>query len=43
MTKIMARWIRFLRDEEGPAAVEYTVMLSLLVIGCVSAISMLGF
>jgi pilus assembly protein Flp/PilA len=33
---------RFLREEEGPTAVEYAVMLALIVVVCLAAISVLG-
>ena len=33
---------RFLVSEDGPTAVEYAVMLALIVIVCLSAISTLG-
>ena len=33
---------RFLASEDGPAAVEYAVMLSLIVIVCMTAISSIG-
>jgi pilus assembly protein Flp/PilA len=33
---------RFLRDEDGPTAVEYAVMLALIVITCMSAIGSVG-
>jgi pilus assembly protein Flp/PilA len=33
---------RFLNDEEGPTAVEYAVMLALIVVVCVVAIGALG-
>ncbi|MFO0012309.1 MAG: Flp family type IVb pilin [Planctomycetota bacterium] len=39
MSKFLSRLKNFLRDEEGPAAVEYVVMLSLLVVACITAIS----
>jgi pilus assembly protein Flp/PilA len=32
----------FLHDEDGPTAVEYAVMLALIVVVCISAISLLG-
>ena len=32
----------FLRDEGGPAAVEYAVLLSLITVGCIAAIGALG-
>lgn len=33
---------RFLTSEDGPTAVEYAVMLALIVIVCLSAISAIG-
>jgi pilus assembly protein Flp/PilA len=33
---------RFLSSEEGPTAVEYAVMLSLIVLVCLSAITTIG-
>jgi pilus assembly protein Flp/PilA len=33
---------RFLRDEDGPTAVEYAVMLALIVVVCLSGISLIG-
>jgi len=33
---------RFLRDEDGPTAVEYAVMLALIVVVCITAITTLG-
>jgi pilus assembly protein Flp/PilA len=32
----------FLRNEEGPTAVEYAVMLALIIIVCLAAIAVLG-
>ena len=32
----------FLRDEDGPTAVEYAVMLALIIVACLIAISALG-
>jgi pilus assembly protein Flp/PilA len=34
--------VNFLRTEDGPTAVEYAVMLALIVVVCISAISTLG-
>jgi pilus assembly protein Flp/PilA len=34
--------VRFLRDEDGPTAVEYAVMLALIIVVCVAAIAVLG-
>ena len=33
---------RFLRDEDGPTAVEYAVMLALIIVVCIAAITSLG-
>jgi len=42
----MRKWFatvgRFLRDEDGPTAVEYAVMLALIVVVCITAITTLG-
>jgi pilus assembly protein Flp/PilA len=32
----------FLREEDGPAAVEYAVMLALVIVVCITAVSALG-
>ena len=32
----------FLRSEDGPTAVEYAVMLALIIVACIAAISALG-
>jgi pilus assembly protein Flp/PilA len=34
--------VSFLKDESGPTAVEYAVMLALIIVVCVSAITTLG-
>jgi pilus assembly protein Flp/PilA len=33
---------RFLQSEDGPTAVEYAVMLALIIVVCIAAISTLG-
>ena len=42
----MRHWIdraaRFVRSEDGPTAVEYAVMLALIVVVCIAAIGLLG-
>jgi len=41
--KLLAKNVhRFLVSEDGPTAVEYAVMLALIVIVCLTAISSLG-
>jgi pilus assembly protein Flp/PilA len=34
--------VKFLRAEDGPTAVEYAVMLALIVVVCIAAIATLG-
>ena len=34
--------VRFLVSEDGPTAVEYAVMLALIIVVCIAAISALG-
>lgn len=34
--------VEFLRREDGPTAVEYAVMLSLIIVVCLAAISFIG-
>ncbi len=42
MNKWLARAVRFLRDEDGPTAVEYAVMLALIIVVCIAAITTVG-
>jgi len=37
-----ANLVRFLKNEDGPTAVEYAVMLALIVVVCITAISAVG-
>jgi pilus assembly protein Flp/PilA len=37
-----ARTMQFLREEDGPTAVEYAVMLALIIVVCIAAVRMLG-
>lgn len=34
--------VRFLKEEDGPTAVEYAVMLALIVVVCLGAITTIG-
>ena len=36
------RVVRFLKSEDGPTAVEYAVMLALIIVVCLTAIATLG-
>ncbi|WP_020470326.1 Flp family type IVb pilin [Zavarzinella formosa] len=40
--QLMVRTVRFLKKEDGPTAVEYAVMLALIVVVCIAAITTLG-
>jgi len=42
MQVLFASAQRFLRDEDGPTAVEYAVMLALIIVVCVAAVTTLG-
>jgi pilus assembly protein Flp/PilA len=42
MKRFLTRVAEFLKREDGPTAVEYAVMLSLIIVVCLSAISVLG-
>jgi pilus assembly protein Flp/PilA len=42
MSKFTQVALQFLRSEDGPTAVEYAVMLALIIVVCIAAISALG-
>ena len=42
MQKIFHSVANFLKREDGPTAVEYAVMLALIIVVCIAAISALG-
>lgn len=42
MPKLYERIRRFVRSEDGPTAVEYAVMLALIVVVCLAAIRTIG-
>ena len=42
MWKWLANVKQFLADESGPTAVEYAVMLALIIVVCITAITTLG-
>jgi pilus assembly protein Flp/PilA len=42
MKAIAKRLIGFLKKEDGPTAVEYAVMLALIIVVCLTAIGTLG-
>ena len=42
MRKITKKLVEFLKKEDGPTAVEYAVMLALIIVVCIAAITTLG-
>lgn len=42
MRTIVTRLVRFLKQEDGPTAVEYAVMLALIIVVCLTAVGTLG-
>jgi pilus assembly protein Flp/PilA len=42
MRKIYETMVKFAKDESGPTAVEYAVMLALIIVVCITAITALG-
>jgi pilus assembly protein Flp/PilA len=42
MNLIKSRIHRFLTSEDGPTAVEYAVMLALILVACITIVSQLG-
>ena len=42
MRKFQQALVNFLKSEDGPTAVEYAVMLALIIVVCIAAISALG-
>jgi len=42
MRKFVQKVANFLKREDGPTAVEYAVMLALIIVVCITAITALG-
>jgi pilus assembly protein Flp/PilA len=42
LDRISASLVKFLKSEDGPTAVEYAVMLALIIVVCLVAITALG-
>jgi pilus assembly protein Flp/PilA len=42
MRKLTQKFVSFLKQEDGPTAVEYAVMLALIIVVCIAAIATLG-
>jgi pilus assembly protein Flp/PilA len=42
MKNLLNKIVGFVKDESGPTAVEYAVMLALIIVVCITAVSVLG-
>ncbi len=42
VTRFVSHLVNFLKREDGPTAVEYAVMLALIIVVCITAITTLG-
>ena len=42
LSNLKTKFVNFLKREDGPTAVEYAVMLALIIVVCIAAISALG-
>lgn len=42
MRKFMEKFVVFIKEEDGPTAVEYAVMLALIVVVCLTTIGLVG-
>ena len=42
MRQVTKKFVAFLKKEDGPTAVEYAVMLALIIVVCIAAITTLG-
>lgn len=42
LARLQQAVVQFLRKEDGPTAVEYAVMLALIIVVCIAAITSLG-
>jgi pilus assembly protein Flp/PilA len=42
LSKVINPILAFVKDESGPTAVEYAVMLALIIVVCITAITALG-
>ena len=42
MKNLTKKFVNFLKREDGPTAVEYAVMLALIIVVCLTAIAIIG-
>ena len=41
-TKMTQKFLAFIKDESGPTAVEYAVMVALIIIVCIASVGLVG-
>jgi pilus assembly protein Flp/PilA len=41
-SQLLHRVVTFLKGEDGPTAVEYAVMMALIIVVCITAVTVLG-
>lgn len=42
MKNFAAKVVNFLKDEDGPTAVEYAVMMALIIVVCLGSVGLIG-
>jgi pilus assembly protein Flp/PilA len=42
MRSLTKKFVEFMKKEDGPTAVEYAVMLALIIVVCIAAVTTLG-
>ena len=42
MRNVAKKFVEFMKKEDGPTAVEYAVMLALIIVVCITAITAIG-
>jgi pilus assembly protein Flp/PilA len=42
VSRFVSQMVQFVKSEDGPTAVEYAVMLALIIVVCIGAITTLG-
>ncbi len=42
MRNVAKKFVEFMKKEDGPTAVEYAVMLALIIVVCLAAVSFVG-
>ena len=42
MRQLTKKFVEFMKKEDGPTAVEYAVMLALIIVVCITAVTALG-